>query len=287
MGGVLEQRPAKIREYQKGVVMLKLTKAQQKDRDRIEAWLKQEPFRENSRSKPEVPDLSIEEVIETYVPPDIQGAGQFFTPLIMAKAAHGYLPYYSGQPVRILEPCAGIGNLLYPFLGENANIQIDAFELERECVEIGKKLYPFANWTHACTHDHLGELEGKYDFVLMNPPFNTKRGMYEAEENSEAGLKNSAHLFLELAIKALKPGGRLVAIAPYNYLEKLPKKGRAWFDDRAVEEFNFELPGEFRFTGMRVNLFCIAKNEEASEPEQIHEPVARPVAQQQLQLSLF
>ena len=36
---------------------MKLTKVQRKDRDRIEAWLKGEPFRENSRSKPEIPDL--------------------------------------------------------------------------------------------------------------------------------------------------------------------------------------------------------------------------------------
>ena len=31
--------------------MLKLTKAQRKDRDLIEAWVNNAPFRENSRSK--------------------------------------------------------------------------------------------------------------------------------------------------------------------------------------------------------------------------------------------
>ena len=242
---------------------------------------------------PVVPDLTVDQVIETYVPPDISGAGQFFTPLNMANAAYGYLNFYNDREtvVRILEPAAGIGNLLYPFLyildepEKYSHIQIDAFDMERECVEIGRKLFPFANWTHGCTHDHMDELEGQYDFVLMNPPFNTKRGMYDAAQNSQSKVKNSGHLFLELAIRALKPGGRLVSIAPDNFISGLPKKGREWFEDHAEEEFNFDLPGEFRFTGIRVNLFCIYKKFSESDPEpMIQVKAAEPT---QLQLSFF
>ena len=263
--------------------MHRLTKAEQKDRDRIEAWLKGEPFREYSRSTPAIPELSLEDVIETYVPPDIQGAGQFFTPLKMAMQAYEYLDFYNDREttVRILEPAAGIGNLLYPFRYINdepekySHIKIDAFDMERECVEIGRKLYPFANWTHDCTHDYMDRLEGQYDFVLMNPPFNTKRGMYDATEKSQSKVKNSGHLFLELAIRALKPGGRLVSIAPENFLSGLPKSGRKWFDEHAEEETNFPLQGEFRFTGIRVNLFCITKIEQEPEPEPLSRPKRR------------
>lgn len=41
----------------------RLTKRQRKNRDRVQAWLAGEPFRENGRAKPAVPDLSIVDVV--------------------------------------------------------------------------------------------------------------------------------------------------------------------------------------------------------------------------------
>ncbi len=64
--------------------MIKLTKVQLKDKDRIDAWLKGEPFKENSRDKhPQVPQLTTEQVFEQFVPEWIQENGAYFTPLDM------------------------------------------------------------------------------------------------------------------------------------------------------------------------------------------------------------
>jgi hypothetical protein len=269
----------------------KLTKAQRKDRDRIEAWLKREPFRENSRSKPEIPDLQIDNVIETYVPPDISGAGQFFTPPDMAAQVWANAPVYLSPETKILDPCGGIGNLFYPVhehFKNGVKTTVDVWELERECTEIGKRFYPWFNWRWEIPFERMDEIEGQYDAVIMNPPFGTKRGMYVAQENSEAGFNRSEHLFLELAIKALKPGRQLMAIAPYNFISGLPKKGAKWFEEHADLDWQIHLSGEFRFTGVQVDLFCISRlRDPEPEPEAIPEPVEIMSPAYPYQLSLF
>jgi hypothetical protein len=248
---------------------IKLTKRQRKDRDRIEAWLKGEPFRENSRAKPAIPELTREQVFETYVPGNISDGGQFFTPEEMADYVIDYYGIRWAQG-KLLDPCAGIGHLLLPFDdydGETAippeNLEIDAWEIDRECVEVGKKLFPWVNWHSGIPFDSIEEIEGQYDYVVMNPPYSTKWGLYGAETVTEGRWRKSEHLFLELAIRALKEGGQLVVIAPYNFTQKIPKSGRDWFAKHAtVENTTYqELPGEFRFTKVRVFGYLIRKKE--------------------------
>jgi SAM-dependent methyltransferase len=237
---------------------VKLTKVQLKNQERIEAWLKGVPFRENSRDKhPQVPDLNLEDVLEQFCPPDIRGAGQFYTPLDMASQALSYIAPFDGA--RILDPCCGIGNLLYPFLPDAGRIHVDAYELERECVEVGRKLFPWAHWRHAIPFDHLDELEGRYDFVVMNPPFGTVRGMVPGENMSQGRAKRSEHIFTELAVRALKSGGQAVMIVPSQGVYRpafhnlMPKKMAEWFGKRATVVYHDTgLPGEFQFTHINV-----------------------------------
>ena len=47
---------------------MKLTKVQRKDQDRIRAWIDKIQFKENSRSKAAIPDLSVEDVLEKFMP---------------------------------------------------------------------------------------------------------------------------------------------------------------------------------------------------------------------------
>lgn len=246
---------------------MKFTKPQLKNQERIEAWLKGVPFRENSRDRnPQVPDLTLERVLEEFCPPDVKGAGQFYTPLEMAAQALAYISPHEGA--RILEPCAGIGNLLYPLLPHANRIQVDAYEMEWQCVEVGRKLFPWACWQHAIPFADVAVLEGRYDFVVMNPPFGTQRGLVSGEEMSQGRATRSEHIFVELAVRALKPGGQAVLIVPSQgerqppFHARLPKKLAAWFEPRATVVYrDANLPGEFQFTKITVEALIIERTD--------------------------
>lgn len=266
--------------------MIKLTKAQRKDRNRIEAWLNNEPFKENSRDKnPQVPDLSADDVLNTYVPQFISDGGKFYTPPAMAEELAEHLIIEDGM--RILEPCAGIGNLLAPVtrLHPDSSVVIDAYELDEEACGIGRKLFPEVNWINSTPFDNLEAITGQYDLVLMNPPFGTKWGTYQGESMSEGRAKRSEHFFLELALRALKPGGTLLVIAPYNYLSGIPKKMKAWVTEFAgASEDLGKLEGDFRFTKITVRGWKIERSaavigqaaEEVQHQEEEAKAEARP-----------
>ena len=247
---------------------MKFTKVQLKNQERIEAWLAGVPFRENSRDKhPQVPDLSLERVLEEFCPPDVKGAGQFYTPLDMASQALSYIAPFEGA--RILDPCCGIGNLLYPFLPDKKWIHVDAYEMEGECVRVGQKLFPWVRRHHAIPFDHLDAIEGRYDFVVMNPPFGTARGMVPGETMAQGRATRSEHIFMELAVRALKPDGYAVMIVPSQgertpafHERTMPKKMVPWFEPRAKLVYrDARLPGEFQFTQINVEALVFQRTD--------------------------
>src|SRR3970040_244197 len=128
----LPGRPAGSQPVRGGGLLLNLTKEQRKDRHRIEAGLKGEPFRENSRDKnPKVPELSADQILETYVPEWISDGAKYYTPREMAlwlgqSTDVALDPRY---PFHLLEPCAGIGNLLQPW-ADQTSASIFAYDLD-------------------------------------------------------------------------------------------------------------------------------------------------------------
>lgn len=253
--------------------MFKTTKAQRKNNERITAWLEGYPFRENSRDRnPSIPDLTIERVLDEYVPGWVQDLGKYYTPLEMGATLISHLGIHDWRGLRVLEPCAGIGNLVYHL--QNTDAEVDAFDVDEEAIKLGRRLFPFANWRHDIPFDCAGELAGKYDVVLMNPPFGTTCGTAEGDRQCEGRCHRSEHLFLDLAIRALKPEGRVAIIAPYNYLDKLPKLERKWLDEHANVEYitSGPLPGKFQCTGISVYGFYLTRLED-SEPVPVEIPV--------------
>lgn len=239
----------------------KLTKKQWRNRERVLAWLNDEEFKENSRAEPAVPNLSLGEVLEFYVPPDVTGAGQFFTPAEMSEELAGVLPILNNSEIKVLDPCAGIGHLLWPWA--DMSCQLVAYELERECVEIGKRLFPSVEWHGEIPFDCLDQIEGQFDFVVMNPPFNTRRGMDPGVRMCEGRCTKSEHVFLELAVRACKPDGQIGVIAPFNYWERIPKKLRAWLEDKVILEHRMgELPGKFEMSNIKVHGYIIGRSDE-------------------------
>ncbi len=196
-------------------------------------------------------DLTPEFVFKAYILPDRQGAGQFFSSLATAEAALKYWPWSGDQPRRVLVPGAGIGHLIRPLdhrrldlAGPSNALEVDAFEFEPECVEIGRRLLPWVTWRDQNVFLALADLAGRYDRVLCNPPLGIQRGLAPGQDNSVTGARRSEHLFLELAILALKPGGQAVVLGPAAFPERWPAPLRLWLEQQArLERRVGPLPG--------------------------------------------
>ena len=203
----------------------RLSKRQLTERERVLAWLNNQPFTTSARTKPTIPVLMPDDVREKYSPLDPQLTGQFFTPDSMAAQ---FLAAIEATGLvldgSILEPCGGLGSLIAPLEGKG--LTVTAYELDQTCAQIGERLVPWATWVQDNPFDHMAKIEGRFDWVLANPPFGTKWGLYSAEQVCTSGATRSEHMFLELALRALKPGGHAAFIAPQTFLTTGTKKFR-------------------------------------------------------------
>ncbi len=191
--------------------------------------------------------LTAQEVLDRYTPPDIKDSAQYFTGLETGIAALERLRLRlppAGQKLRVLEPCAGIGHLIYLLRFLRKYLVVDAYEVEEECVQVGRKLFPWANWQVAMPFLAMDAIEGRYDLVLCNPPIGIRRGVELARQACQGRCVRSEHVFLEVSIRALKPGGQAVVLGPENFLDKRPARLRTWLDGQAepVDRFG-PLPG--------------------------------------------
>lgn len=227
--------------------MYKTTKAQRKFRGQIDMWLKGEM------------ELDPDEVREKYISSwDPAPMGEFYTPPGIVDQAEGLLFYPQGSEV--LDPCAGIGAMVKPFLEAHESWQynVTAYELSDEAAGILKRLYPDLSAHHVDVFDRLDEIEGKFNYVMMNPPFGAVAGQQAAAEKCESGVTRSEHRFFELAVRALCPGGLAIIIAPPEFINSIPKKARSWFDDRMHVETSLRLDGKFKFANIAVDAFVIS-----------------------------
>jgi len=250
---------------------MRMTKQQIKDNARILAWLEGKEFRENSRAKPAVPNLNRNDVLEDWTPPCVSAMGQFFTPYSMVEKLHPWTlgRYARAKPYTVLDPCAGIGHLLTDF--SHSAYHVTAIEMQWETFTLGQHLFPAFEWRqwNALEHLHRWEgrpdhLEGQFDIVVCNPPYNITAGMHDYLEGFESGAKKSHQLFLELCVRALRPDGDSIAvmIGPYNLITGLPKQAAAWFEENAqVIDMLGPLYGEFKHTKMQVHAYMIKRKE--------------------------
>lgn len=217
--------------------MYRLTKDQATDRDRIRAWLEG------------ACELTVEEVLAKFVPfSDPAETGQHFTPLEMGNALLDLVNIPNGS--LWAEFGAGIGNLAYHL--EGLQIKLDCYEADQTCVQIGRKLFPWANWRHASPFQFLADIQGRYDFVIANPPIGSTWALDEALKMSAGKAQRSEHLFLELIVRSLKTDGQALVVGPANMIETMPPAMRDWFEARMDLNQVVELPGEFRLTKIKV-----------------------------------
>jgi len=156
-----------------------------------------------------------------------ESSGKFFTPMPIARAMVRLLPPRL-NPV-IMDPTSGGGT----FLAEASRIwqstagTFIANDVETSLVELSMVTLALSTPQRHRKHysavnifdptETLTRWYGAVDYVLANPPFSLR---IEHEQFDSplfrAGYRNSDALFLDLALKLLKPGGRLVCLLPHS-----------------------------------------------------------------------
>lgn len=245
------------------MAFFKMSKQQIKDNQIIDAWLDNEPFKMNSRDKnPQVPVLSPWEVRKMYTPLYPGDTGQFFSTQRIANEFGDFVAHDLGIDVTgktILEPSAGLAALV-EWTKDFAD-KVVCFEADRKLVEIGQKIEPWIEWVQNSPFDpqYWPDMEGQFDLVFANPPYGTTWAMLEADEFCQSGAKRSEHRFLELAIRALKPGGMAIFVAPVNFVEKMPKAMQEWAKENVSIGLSRPVEGQFDLTKINTSIFSFLK----------------------------
>lgn len=173
-----------------------LTKDQIEGNERIDRWLSGQL------------SLSRLQVITSYTPPWYLQSynAQFLTPLNVSNTMSAFVDW--SKVKRVLEPSAGIGNLLFPF-ADRQDLYVEAWDLDEKSVQIGRRLYPFVKWVHGDFLDFEGS-PSIFDLILMNPPY-------------PDGLIGK---FFRACIPLLKPGGTMIMLIPTHELRLIDERVR-------------------------------------------------------------
>lgn len=127
---------------------------------------------------------------------------------------------------RLLDIGCGTGLLSLMIAQKNLHLHIDAVEIDEAAAQQATENSAASPWKervnviHSDIKNYYPANEGKYDFVVCNPPF------YENELSSPDEKRNKAHhdgsLLLEETVQAirhsLKPGGQFFLLLPYKRL---------------------------------------------------------------------
>lgn len=189
--------------------------------------------------------------------PNAYAGGAFYTPTHVAKFVWQALESKLPLKPRVLEPSVGSGIFLEH---APADAEITALELDSTSVKVTSLLYPQAEVIEgdALTHNR----RDYYDLVIGNPPygvtceFEQEEGEVWVSGSTAKGKRKgkSEVLFIELAIKAAKPGGYIAFVLPKglafaNYAEKL----RKYMHANCWQVATVFLPGEtFVHTGTTI-----------------------------------
>lgn len=176
--------------------------------------------------------------------------GQFFTPPKVTQLVVEMLGIPAGA--KVLEPSCGGGAFLEQLQGRD----VLGIELLHETARVAQLCYPEAKIVRGDALGMLPELEGQFDFVVGNPPFTATNEKYPGFALSSKRLEN---YFLELAVRALKPGGKAGLIVPDSILScDRDKPHRQYVLDNCYYLATVSLPQEtFYFTGTTVKTSLI------------------------------
>ena len=162
---------------------------------------------------------------------------QYFSPLkianlilSMVKACLKQGNEATLKNVRVLDPTAGTGRLLYPFKREES--QVLGIELDKELIDKAKMLLGKEAIRHGSILDYAPYLQGAdFDVVVTNPPYgliwNQDETRFEFEEGSLSYARNieSQSGTLQICEAALEYNGLLFAIIPTSTFSNVKDDG--------------------------------------------------------------
>lgn len=202
--------------------------------------------------------------------------GSFYTPHNLVN----YMVDYVSKricPRTILEPAAGDGRFISPLF--KFNVPITAVELEEEKAKDLRK-----KWGDLCTivdGDFLKfslEHETKFDLIIGNPPYITKKMMIKEQCDRSFNLVNQFSLnaslfqnmwvsFLLASIKLLSPTGAIFFVLPFEFLQvQYAEKLRIFLEKKfnTIEITTFE---DRVFTDIEQDVCLVYfSNEESAKP---------------------
>jgi hypothetical protein len=190
---------------------------------------------------------------------DIGATGTFFTPMNLCRD----FSLETQKDVKTIDLCSGIGALTHhDYFYSDDREAFTCVERNYRFVEIGKKLYPKANWICG---DVL-EVKGRYKQSISNPPF----GKIIARTDWEGDYTGSDFEYRVIE-KASQISDYGVFIIPQNstpfrysgqqiYQEKIEKKYQKFLDETGIEfDFNCGIDtagAEWKNTNIITEIVC-------------------------------
>lgn len=157
---------------------------------------------------------------------------QFSTPFPIAQVA--FETTIPTARSRVLEPTAGNGVLISPFLGRN--VELELIELDKNRASRANFLAEKYNNKNVVVGDaleKLKEISDDIDIVVANPPFETlKNERVVVDRNgTKITIRSLDHLIAFNALEKMKDNGRAFLILPAEMIEKGRLKGSKRFWD--------------------------------------------------------
>lgn len=167
--------------------------------------------------------------------------GFFPTPKSVIRKMLSIVDQHTGKGSLILEPSAGLGDIVDEIRETCRGVTVDAIEINHELCEILKmkninvEQADFETW----------ETDKRYDCIVMNPPYEKKQA-----------IKHTIKAF-----GLLKPGGALVSLMPPNHAQDVLDGALDCdvFAIEPVEDGAFNTKESFRRTGVSVAILYAVK----------------------------
>ena len=158
-----------------------------------------------------------------------EGSGKFFTPKPIAQAMSQMLPV-SDHAV-IMDPSCGGGTFLVEAseIWKSYECTLIANDIEPSLVDLATIVMCLGSPQHHLKHFFIENIfdeskilsswNGKVDYILANPPFSLRVDLEQHDSKLYSkGYRNSDAIFIDTALKLLKPNGRLVCLLPHSLI---------------------------------------------------------------------